>query len=172
MTSVQQKLASLTGRCLIFSLHTGDMARLWRRDEANQQTDSSSLCCYTFTIQTPIARVTRFKYNNNIMKPTIVCYREFVCWVQQSFASFRSGQSSWFPCVINWLFSTLPEDNRLQQSPQPLAPRFLRILFFITNAPWSLSLWSFVIYQTLLSTKRLIFISNDANTKYRCENTM
>ena len=41
------------------------MARLWRRDEANQQTDSSSLCCYTFTIQTPIARVTRFKYSNN-----------------------------------------------------------------------------------------------------------
>jgi len=40
------------------------MARLWRRDEADQQTDSSSLCCYTFTIQTPIARVTRFKYNN------------------------------------------------------------------------------------------------------------
>lgn len=65
MTSVQQKLASLTGSCLTFWLHTGDMASLWRRDEANQQTESSCLCCYTFTIQTPIARVTRFKYSNN-----------------------------------------------------------------------------------------------------------
>jgi len=170
MTSVQQKPASLTGSCLTFWLHTGDMARLWRRDEADQQTDSSSLCCYTFTIQTPIARVTRFKYNNE----TDYHLLHGICLLSATVIRVISvrAKSTWFPCVINWLFSTLPEDHRLRQSPQPLAPKYLRILFFITNAPWSLSLRSFVIYQTLLSTKRLIFISNDANTKYRCENTM